>query len=422
MKIEMGEQIVASWLKHIKHCVVVNTNWKASPYWVPAVSDGEIGSICTAANEYFNGEDLRILDISDENAGENDDGVWQNMLLQTECDVVGVAHSAREQGKQLIYAVESAFHRNNIHYSKQKRSWRPLGLSGATVTAWNVALKMFKNALSMYRWYGVKDAHIVFVAPKSSESVENEILNVCNNVVEFYREQGFAFEFEFYFEHTIQGSSGSFSECIKNPVNLAATIVDDTSELYLRSHILDADTQSIDVLMLHKARRLLECESIDEMSGSWLDSPGNLLDAIEEIGRRIVTRSLFNRCHGALRAYYAVLHNLDRVPTIQDLRNQRRDAGSQSIINEGVVTNGDSRVEIVLNPKDEGKFKRALLRTRVARRTREYADNRNPVVDEWRADHFTENSNLMGNIKSSAAYRNARRDGVVRLRFDIING
>ena len=196
MKIEMGEQIVASWLKHIKHCVVVNTNWKASPYWAPAVSDGEIGSICTAANEYFNGEDLRILDISVENAGENDDGVWQNMLLQTECDVVGVAHSAREQGKQLIYAVESAFHRNNIHYSKQKRSWRPLGLSGATVTAWNVALKMFMNALSMYRWYGVKDAHIVFVAPKSSESVENEILNVCNNVVEFYREQGFAFEFE----------------------------------------------------------------------------------------------------------------------------------------------------------------------------------------------------------------------------------
>ena len=33
MKIEMGESLFYSWLRHIKGCQVVQTNWKASPQW-----------------------------------------------------------------------------------------------------------------------------------------------------------------------------------------------------------------------------------------------------------------------------------------------------------------------------------------------------------------------------------------------------
>lgn len=78
-------------------------------------------------------------------------------------------------------------------------------------------------------------------------------------------------------------------------------------------------------------------------------------------------------------------------------------------------------VEIVLNPADPVEFKRQLLQTHLARRTRVFADGRAPLVDQWRADSFTVNSNLMGNIKSSAAFRNAARDGVTRLEFEIAN-
>lgn len=443
MKIEMSESLVASWLKHVKHCIVVNTNWKASPYWTPAVPDAQIGQICNAAVAYFNEHGLMILDSPnepDENEGIGGDGVdvdWQNMLLQTECDVVGVAHS-NNQGRQLIYAVESAFHRNKVQYSKQKRSWIPLHLSGAKVTAWNIALKMFKNALSMYRWYGVRDAHIVFVAPKSSEPVENEIISACNHVANFYRQQGFHFDFEFYLEHAIQGASGLFSELVKTPVNLAATIVDDTSELYLRAHILDEDTQSIDVLMLHKARRLLNCENLDEMAGLHLNSPASVVAAIEQIQTLIVTTtdaenhtlyqrqlSLFNRCHGVLRGYYAAIHELDDVPTMTNLRHAAQPRpGAGMGAERGNVVNGardQHAVEIVLNPAAPVEFKQQLLQTHLARRTRVFADGRAPIVDQWRADSFTANSNLMGNIKSSAAFRNAARDGVTRLEFEIVN-
>ena len=33
MKIEMGESLAASWLKHCKGCTLVQTNWKPSPKW-----------------------------------------------------------------------------------------------------------------------------------------------------------------------------------------------------------------------------------------------------------------------------------------------------------------------------------------------------------------------------------------------------
>lgn len=33
MKIEIGESLLLSWLKHIKECQLVQTNWKASYKW-----------------------------------------------------------------------------------------------------------------------------------------------------------------------------------------------------------------------------------------------------------------------------------------------------------------------------------------------------------------------------------------------------
>ena len=33
MKIEMGESLFYSWLRHVKDCQVVQNNWKPSPQW-----------------------------------------------------------------------------------------------------------------------------------------------------------------------------------------------------------------------------------------------------------------------------------------------------------------------------------------------------------------------------------------------------
>jgi len=31
MKIEMGESLLYSWLRHVKECQIAQTNWKVSP-------------------------------------------------------------------------------------------------------------------------------------------------------------------------------------------------------------------------------------------------------------------------------------------------------------------------------------------------------------------------------------------------------
>lgn len=40
MKIEMGESLCASWLRHVKGCQIVQTNWSNSPTW-ESWNDGE---------------------------------------------------------------------------------------------------------------------------------------------------------------------------------------------------------------------------------------------------------------------------------------------------------------------------------------------------------------------------------------------
>lgn len=52
MKIEIGESLVYSWLKHIKECQIVQTNWKCSPNWELQNHD-EIETVMKLTDEYF---------------------------------------------------------------------------------------------------------------------------------------------------------------------------------------------------------------------------------------------------------------------------------------------------------------------------------------------------------------------------------
>ena len=33
MKIEIGESLIFSWMRHVQGCPIVQTNWKPSPAW-----------------------------------------------------------------------------------------------------------------------------------------------------------------------------------------------------------------------------------------------------------------------------------------------------------------------------------------------------------------------------------------------------
>ncbi len=52
MKIEMGESLFYSWLRHVKECQIVQTNWKASSQWQLQHED-ELAELMTATDEHF---------------------------------------------------------------------------------------------------------------------------------------------------------------------------------------------------------------------------------------------------------------------------------------------------------------------------------------------------------------------------------
>ena len=52
MKIEIGESLFYSWLRHVKECQIVQTNWKISPKWEIKFSD-KLENIMLKTDELF---------------------------------------------------------------------------------------------------------------------------------------------------------------------------------------------------------------------------------------------------------------------------------------------------------------------------------------------------------------------------------
>lgn len=64
MKIEMGESLFYSWLRHVKECQIVQTNWTTSQQW-QLMHEEELEHIMSETdrlfreNSFINGERLR---------------------------------------------------------------------------------------------------------------------------------------------------------------------------------------------------------------------------------------------------------------------------------------------------------------------------------------------------------------------------
>ena len=52
MKIEMGESLFYSWLRHVKECQIVQTNWTTSSQWY-LNHEVELGKIMEITSRYF---------------------------------------------------------------------------------------------------------------------------------------------------------------------------------------------------------------------------------------------------------------------------------------------------------------------------------------------------------------------------------
>lgn len=107
MKIEMGESLFYSWLRHVKECQIVQTNWKVSSQWQLSNADALKELMALVDNHYSQKYDYAIFK---RNAS------LSQLLQQGECDVLGISIQPDDMK---YYAVDVAFHETGLNYGSR---------------------------------------------------------------------------------------------------------------------------------------------------------------------------------------------------------------------------------------------------------------------------------------------------------------
>ncbi|MDO4765775.1 MAG: hypothetical protein Q4A29_06925 [Eubacteriales bacterium] len=205
MKIEMGESLFYSWLRHVKECQIVQTNWKTSQRWVMGNED-DLQRMWEETDRYFRWKyNYKVFKLNSSLA---------QILRQAECDVLGISI---QNGVNKIYAVDVAFHEFGLNY----------GTKEETIT--KVISKTARTAMCLWGYLGVRDAEVIFASPKIHFSLLQEIEQCIQDLNDIFQKLGYEFKFRLI-------SNKEFNYSVLQPILLASKGVADTSELFLRSY------------------------------------------------------------------------------------------------------------------------------------------------------------------------------------------
>lgn len=128
MSVDIGESLMQSWLRHVKNCDLVQTNWKAAMHIVYNIKNAEtlLGEL-KMAFPFFTTKYSA-----------------QTIIRQTEIDVLGCIVA-----KKRYIAGDIAFHEDGLHY-------KDIDV---------VPSKMLRTILCLYGFLGAKEATVVFATP-----------------------------------------------------------------------------------------------------------------------------------------------------------------------------------------------------------------------------------------------------------------
>ena len=205
MKIEMGESLFYSWLRHVKECHIVQNNWKVSPQW-ELHHEADINKLMSRVSEYF-------FDKYEYKVFKNNSSFAQ-ILQQGECDAIGVAI---QDGSTNIYAVDVAFHENGLNYGEKD------------VTIMKVIAKTVRTAMCLWGYMECKNAEIVFASPKINPAIYDKLIPCMDEVNNIFKELGYGFEARII-------ANEDFYDDVLHPILLVSEGVADTAELFLRAY------------------------------------------------------------------------------------------------------------------------------------------------------------------------------------------
>jgi len=212
MEIEIGESLCLSYLKHVKKCVIYQTNWKLSSWWLQ-----ELGKKSPAEELY---DELKKSPSKEKTAATDFDvkdvltSDFSQFLKQAEIDVLGVDKDGN------VYAIDVAFHEGGLGYGKK-------------VEARDCVMKKFvRSYMIMLGCFPRKKCTVIFASPKVDAAKQDLIMPALE---ELQADARFKDKEMITLEYI---ANDKFKEEILDQTIEASRDDADTNELFLRSYKL----------------------------------------------------------------------------------------------------------------------------------------------------------------------------------------
>jgi len=206
MKVEMGESLFYSWLRHYKRCQVVQTNWKPSRSW-DLHNEKKLSEFMDASGAFF--VEKRGYSIFGTTS-------FRQVLNQAEVDALGISIS---DGTIATYAVDVAFHEYGMNYGDRKK------------TAEKVIQKLLRASICVSGYLGSDEGEIIFASPKISKSVVADLRPCVDDINELFTRNSLRFTARLI-------ANDDFDMQVLRPILAASKGIADTSELFMRAYQL----------------------------------------------------------------------------------------------------------------------------------------------------------------------------------------
>lgn len=211
MKIEIGESLALSYLKHVKRCVIYQTNWKVSSHWT--INNKEkLDTIFEKVRreEAFSG----IFKKSE----------LDQFLKQAEIDAIGIDQTGK------IYAIDIAYHEGGLRYGSTEEA--KARIMKKFVRSYLAVLRYFSSSFSGPSPEEER-CEIIFASPKVVGERDESIR-------EYFNELKALLGAELKGDKVVLKyiSNDEFKEQILDPTIEAGEEDADTNELFLRSYKL----------------------------------------------------------------------------------------------------------------------------------------------------------------------------------------
>jgi hypothetical protein len=197
MKIEIGESLMMSYLKHVKKCTFYQLNWKVSSNWDIAKKNFE--KIQSVYDKIINHPEFTgIFKKSDLN----------QLIKQSEIDVIGM------DSNNTIYTIDIAFHESGLSYGDKNE------------TKDRVCKKLLRPYLTLLAYFPDKKYELLFCSPKVNPTPERIVSDYFKILDESFSDENVTFKYI---------ANEKFYDEILEPTISESINDSDTNELFIRS-------------------------------------------------------------------------------------------------------------------------------------------------------------------------------------------